>query len=45
LRAAAAKRYKRVESVTAVIWKTMGDVERTCRWLDVPERLARRRRA
>jgi putative transposase len=40
LRTAAAKRYKRVENATAVIWKTLLIAERTFRRLDAPELLA-----
>jgi hypothetical protein len=39
LRTAAAKRFK-LESATAVIWKTRLIAERTCRRLDSPELLA-----
>jgi len=40
LRTAAAKRYKKVENATAVIWKTLLTAERTFRRLDAPELLA-----
>ena len=40
LRAAAAKRYKKVENATAVIWKTLLLAERMFRRLDGPELLA-----
>jgi putative transposase len=40
LRTAAAKRYKKVENATAVIWKTLRIAERTFRRLDAPELLA-----
>jgi transposase-like protein len=40
LRTAAAKRYKKVENATAVIWKTLLIAERTFRRLDEPELLA-----
>ena len=40
LRIAAAKRFRRVESATAVIWKTLPVAERTFRRLDGPELLA-----
>jgi hypothetical protein len=40
LRTASAKRYKKVESATAVIWKTLLVAERTFRRLDAPEVLA-----
>jgi hypothetical protein len=40
LRTAAAKRYKRVENATAVIWKTLLIAERTFRRLDAPALLA-----
>jgi transposase-like protein len=40
LRTAAAKRYKKVENATAVIWKTLLVAERTFRRLDAPELLA-----
>ena len=40
LRTAAAKRYKKVENATAVIWKTRLIAERTFRRLDAPELLA-----
>ncbi len=40
LRTAAAKRYKRVENATAVIWKTLLIAEQTFRRLDAPELLA-----
>jgi len=40
LRTAAAKRYKKVENATAVIWKTLLIAERTFRRLDAPELLA-----
>jgi transposase-like protein len=39
LRTAAAKRYKKVENATAVIWKTLLIAERTFRRLDAPELL------
>jgi transposase-like protein len=39
LRTAAAKRFKRVENATAVIWKTLLIAERTFRRLDAPELL------
>jgi putative transposase len=40
LRTAAAKRFKRVENATAVIWKTLLIAEKTFRRLDSPELLA-----
>jgi len=40
LRTTAAKRYKRVENATAVIWKTLLIAEQTFRRLDAPELLA-----
>jgi putative transposase len=40
LRTTAAKRYKKVENATAVIWKTLLIAERTFRRLDAPELLA-----
>ena len=40
LRTTAAKRYKRVERATAVIWKTLLIAEQTFRRLDAPELLA-----
>jgi putative transposase len=40
LRTAAAKRFKRVDNATAVIWKTLLIAERTFRRLDAPELLA-----
>ena len=40
LRTAAAKRYKKVENATAVIWKTLLIAERTFWRLDAPELLA-----
>jgi putative transposase len=40
LRTAAAKRFKRVENATAVIWKTLLIAEKTFRRLDAPELLA-----
>ena len=39
LRTAAAKRFKRVENATAVIWKTLLIAEQTFRRLDAPELL------
>jgi transposase-like protein len=39
LRTAAAKRFKRVENATAVIWKTLLVAEQSFRRLDAPERL------
>jgi transposase-like protein len=39
LRTAAAKRFKKVENATAVIWKTLLVAEQTFRRLDAPERL------
>ena len=39
-RTAAAKRFKRVENATAVIWKTLLIAEKTFRRLDAPELLA-----
>jgi len=40
LRTTAARRFKRVESATAVIWKTLLIAEKTFRRLDAPELLA-----
>jgi len=40
LRTTAAKRYKRVENATAVIWKVLLVVEKSFRRLDAPELLA-----
>jgi transposase-like protein len=40
LRTAAAKRFKKVENVTAVIWKTLLIAEKTFRRLNAPELLA-----
>lgn len=40
LRTAAAKRFKKVENATGVIWKTLLIAERTFRRLDAPELLA-----
>ena len=40
LRTAAAKRFKKVENATAVIWKTLLVAEKTFRRLDAPELLA-----
>ena len=40
LRTAAAKRLKKVENATAVIWKTLLVAEKTFRRLDAPELLA-----
>ena len=40
LRTTAAKRFKRVENATAVIWKTLLVAEQTLRRLDAPELLA-----
>ena len=40
LRTAAAKRFKKVENATAVIWKTLLIAEQTFRRLDAPELLA-----
>ena len=40
LRTGAAKRYKKVENATAVIWKTLLVAEQTFRRLDAPELLA-----
>jgi transposase-like protein len=40
LRTAAAKRFKKVENATAVIWKTLLLAEKTFRRLDAPELLA-----
>ncbi len=37
---AAAKRFKKVENATAVIWKTLLIAEKTFRRLDAPELLA-----
>jgi heme oxygenase len=42
LRTAAAKRFKKVENATAVIWKTPLIAEKTFRLLDAPELLAER---
>jgi transposase-like protein len=39
-RTTAAKRFKRVEDATAVIWKTLLVAERTFRRLDAPDLLA-----
>ena len=39
LRTAAAKRFKKVENATAVIWKTLLIAEQSFRRLDAPERL------
>ena len=39
-RSRAAKRYKKVENATAVIWKTLLIAQRTFRRLDAPELLA-----
>jgi putative transposase len=39
LRTAAAKRFKKVENATVVIWKTLLIAERRFRRLDAPERL------
>ena len=39
-RTAAAKRFKKVENATAVIWKTLLIAEKTFRQLDAPELLA-----
>ena len=39
-RTTAAKRFKRVENATAVIWKTLLVAEQTFRRLDAPELLA-----
>jgi hypothetical protein len=39
-RTAAAKRFKKVENATAVIWKTLLICEKTFRRLDAPELLA-----
>ena len=39
-RTSAAKRFKRVENVTAVIWKILLVAEQTFRRLDAPELLA-----
>jgi putative transposase len=39
LRTAAAKRFKKVENATAVIWKTLLVAEQSFRRLDAPERL------
>jgi len=39
-RTAAAKRFKKVENATAVIWKTLLIAEKTFRRLDAPELLA-----
>jgi putative transposase len=40
LRTVAAKRFKRVDNATAVIWKTLLIAEKTFRRLDAPELLA-----
>ena len=40
LRTTAAKRFKKVENATAVIWKTLLIAEKTFRRLDAPELLA-----
>ena len=40
LRRAAAKQFKKVETATAVIWKTLPIAEKTSRQLDAPELLA-----
>jgi hypothetical protein len=40
LRTGAAKRYKKVENATAVIWKTLLLAEKTFRRLDAPELFA-----
>ena len=40
LRRAAAKRFKKVENATAVIWKTLPIAKKTFRQLDAPELLA-----
>jgi hypothetical protein len=40
LRTTAAKRYKKVENATAIIWKTLLIAEQTFRRLDAPELLA-----
>jgi hypothetical protein len=40
LRTAAAKRFKKVDNSTAVIWKTLLIAEKTFRRLDAPELLA-----
>jgi putative transposase len=40
LRTTAAKRFKRAENATAVIWKTLLVAEQTFRRLDAPELLA-----
>ena len=40
LRTGAAKRFKKVENATAVIWKTLGVAEQRFRRLDAPELLA-----
>jgi hypothetical protein len=40
LRTTAAKRYKRVENATAVIWKTLLVAEKSFRRLDHPELLS-----
>jgi hypothetical protein len=39
LRTAAAKRFKKVENATAVIWRTLLVAEQRFRRLDAPERL------
>ena len=39
LRTAAAKRFKKVENATAIIWKTLLVAEQSFRRLDAPERL------
>jgi putative transposase len=40
LRTAAAKRFRRVDNATAVVWKTLLVAEKTFRRLDAPELLA-----
>jgi putative transposase len=40
LRIAAAKRFKKFENATAVIWKILLIAENTSRWLDAAELLA-----
>jgi hypothetical protein len=40
LRTGAAKRFKKVENATAVIWKTLGVAEQRFRRLDAPELLS-----
>ena len=40
LRTHAAKRFKRVESATALIWKMLMVAEKRFRWLNAPELLA-----